>query len=181
MRRFLAFVSVLVLAMTGFASAALAQDAGTPVAETPEADSAYARGLDHPAVLYTERGAEIATLTVTDIEYDWSDYEQFYAPDAGKEYVAVTIEVSMMSRGSLGVSPFSFSLFDGFGVINSNAWVAPAAGVESTVLEDEEMVASGETATFTVVFEVYEDAPLAILMWQPSYSTAVMIDISDEG
>lgn len=179
MRRVWALLSVVVLAMTGFASAALAQGAATPVAEPPVAESAFARGMNQPAVLYTERGDMIATLTITDIERDWADYDEFYAPGAGYEYVAVTFDVTMQSRGNLEVGPYSFTLFDGFGLMNSPSWVSPAAGVESTVLESEETVASGETGTFTVIFEVYGDAPLAILTWQPNFSTAVMIDISD--
>ncbi|HWV24465.1 MAG TPA: hypothetical protein VNZ58_09745 [Thermomicrobiales bacterium] len=181
MRRMMVFVSVLVLAIASYAGSVRAQEAGTPPAASQDARSAFAHGMNRPAVLYSERGGEIATLTVTGIERGWADYSSYSSPDAGKEYIAVTFEVSMQSRGSLAISPYGFTLFDGWGMVNPVSWVTVDDGSDVTILSEDQQVASGETASFTVVFQVYEDAPLAIFTWQPGYSTAVMVDISDAG
>jgi hypothetical protein len=176
---------VLMIMMFGMlSSATYAQFGATPEPDddTGQAaeEAAYARGYDTPAYLFSERGDVIATLTVTDVERGWQDYAEFYEPSAGKEFVAVTFEVSMESRGSLLVSAYTFTLLDGFGYMNTASYAEPDTGNDQPILIEDVDVASGETVEFVVIFEVYEDAPLGMLMWQPEFTFFALVDFTDE-
>jgi hypothetical protein len=185
MKRFLSAFIVMVMMLGSMSTVALAQRAATPepVGETEvtEGELAYARGLNAEAILFSERGDTIATLVVTDVERDWQDYGSFYEPAAGKEYVAVTFEVTMESRGSIAVSSYSFQLLDGWGFMNSSAWVEADELSDVEVLTQDLNVASGETVESVIVFEVYEGAPFGYLVWQAEYGFFVMVDLTDEG
>lgn len=184
MKKIMSALFMMILMFGVVSSSALAQMDATPEAGEDSGsaggDSAFARGFDTPAVLFSERGDTIATLTVTDVERAWQDYGEFYEPAAGKEFVAVTFEVSMESRGSILVSGYTFTLLDGYGYMNTSTYVEAAETSDAPVLLEDVDVASGETVEFVVVFEVFEDAPLGILMWQPEFSFFALVDFTDE-
>lgn len=92
----------------------------------------------------------------------------------------MTFEVTMEDRGNIVVGAYALSLFDGYGYMNYAAFVeADPISDQEILLEDVE-VASGETLAFTAIFEVSEDAPLWLLMWQPDYAFYAMVDFTDE-
>lgn len=186
MKRYISAFIVMVMMFGLMSTATFAQRDATPEpdvesAEVTEGEAAYARGFNAEALLYSERGDTIATLVVTDVERDWQDYAEYYEPTAGKQFVAVTFEVSMETRGSLLVSSYSFQLLDGWGFMNAAAWVEADEASDAPVLVEDVDVASGETVEFVVVFEVFEDAPLGYFMWQPEYGFFVMVDLTEEG
>ena len=186
MRKFVsAFIAMIMMfgmvSTTGFAQRDATPEAEEASTEVTGGEFSYARGFDAEALLFSERGDTIATLVVTDVERDWQDYAEFYEPTAGKEFVAVTFEVSMESRGSLLVSSYSFQLLDGWGFMNAATWVEADEMSDVPVLTEDVDVASGETVEFVVVFEVFEDAPLGFFMWQPEYGFYAMVDLTDEG
>ena len=186
MKKFVSAFIALMMMFGTMSTATLAQRSSTPeveaeTTEVTEGEYAYARGFNAEAILFSERGDTIATLVVTDVERDWQDYAQYYEPTAGKIFVAVTFEVTMESRGSLLVSSYTFQFLDGWGFMNSAAWVEADETADVPILVEDTDVASGETVEFVVVFEVFEDAPLGYFLWQPEYGFFVMIDLTDEG
>lgn len=187
MKRFVSAFVAMVMMFGMMSTATLAQrgastpESDTSTTEVTPGENAYARGFNAEGILFSERGDEIATLVVTDVQRDWQDYADYYEPTAGKQFVAVTFEVTMQSRGSLLVSSYAFQLLDGFGFMNPAVYVEPAEGSDVPVLTENTNVASGETVEFVVVFETYEGAPLGFFLWQPEDGYYVMIDLTDEG
>lgn len=184
MRKLLMAVVALMLMLGGSASMVAAQDAATPEAggaDEPAAvgDTSFSRGLDAPATYLTDRGGAVATLTVVDVERGWAGYGEYYAPDPGVEYVAVTFEVSVVSSGNLVVKPFDFSLVDGGGRNNSRSYVSVDDASSDVLFEDDAAVASGETAEMTLVFELYEDVPLGFFVWQPTGGILILVDLTE--
>lgn len=181
MQKLLSLVLTLLFLIAGSASAVLAQDASTPETDTvaPVEDVAFARGLDAAAIYFSDRGDTVATMKVVEIERGWEDYDEYYAPETGKEFVLVTIEVEMMARGGLVLSPYAFTMFDGFGYMNSTAYAAPVAEANIELMEGDITVASGETVQATIAFQVYEGAPLGYLIWQPGNGIGTLIDLTE--
>lgn len=184
MRRLLTALFALMLMLGSSASIAMAQDDATPAdggedVAAPAGETSFAKGLDAEATYFSERGDPVATLKVVDIERGWQDYGEYYEPDPGVEYVAVTFEVSVVSRGNLVVEPYDFSLIDGIGRNNSTSYADASEDSGVVLLEDDAAVASGETAEFTVIFEVYEETPLGYFMWQPDSGIIIMIDLTE--
>ncbi|HVL23667.1 MAG TPA: DUF4352 domain-containing protein [Thermomicrobiales bacterium] len=183
MRKLLLALCALFFMVGGSASVAMAQADATPAADEPAAgaagDTAFARGLDAPATYFAENGSPVATVTVSDVERGWQDFGEYYEPDPGVEYVAVTFQVESVSKSNLVVKAYDFSLLDGFGRNNSRSYVDAAEGSDVQLLDDDVAVASGETAEFTVVFELFEDTEIGYFMWQPDSGVIVLVDLSE--
>jgi hypothetical protein len=166
----LALLATLLFAGSG-ALVATADEA-TPQADQGDfADGGGSNPID-PAIgdavtYYTEDGQEAGTVTAVEIERGWEDYDEFYEPEAGTEYVAFTITVeSTIERGAIDVSNFDFSLQTAQGLLWSSSFVNSETA-EPPLLEDEVSLAAGDSEEFTIVFQVYEDEELAHLFWQP--------------
>lgn len=184
MRKFLTAFFALMLLLGSSASVAMAQDAATPEASADGAaaeggETSFAKGIDAPATYFSERGDPVATLTVTDVQRGWQDYGEYDAPDPGVEYVAVTFEISVISRGNLVAEPYDFSLIDGIGRNNSRSYASAAENSGVQLFEEDSAIASGETSQMTLVFEIYEATPLGYFMWQPDSGIIVMVDLTD--
>lgn len=182
MRKMLTAIFAIMLMLGGSASVALAQGASTPEAAsaTPElGDTSFSKGFDAPATYFSERGDPVATLAVVDIERGWQDYGEYDAPDPGVEYVAITFDVSVVSRGNMVVKARDFSLIDGIGRNNSRSWTRAdeSSGVE--LFREDVAVASGETSELTMVFDIYEETQLGYFMWQPSSGIIIMVDLTE--
>lgn len=180
MRKVLTTLLALVMLIGSGASAVVAQDA------TPEASAAgsgeptaFSRGLDAPATYFSDRGDALTTITVTDVERGWQDYGQYYDPDPGIEYIAVTFEVENLSRGNIIVEPYDFSMLDSFGRNNSRSYVSVDEGRGVDIFEDDTAIASGESVELTIIFELYEETEVSMFMWQPDSGIIVMVDLRD--
>jgi hypothetical protein len=170
------------------ANIVMAQEAFTPeVADGASGgDTLFATGLDAEATYFSERGDPIATLKVVDVERGWQEFGEFYEPDPGVEYVAVTFEVASVARGNLVVEPCSFSLINSIGRNTSSAFVDAAedSDVElleedAAVAEEDAAVATGETAEFTMIFEIFEEDDLGYFMWQPDSGVILLVDLTE--
>jgi hypothetical protein len=71
-------------------------------------------------------------------------------------------------------------MLDGFGYVNQSTYVEAAETSNQPVLIEDVNVASGETVESVVVFEIFEDAPLGMLMWQPELSFFALVDFTEE-
>lgn len=163
MRRILAFAMAFVM-LAATAAGVLAQGASTPAA-TPTVDA--------PPVSYIdESGNPLAVFAVTNVERGWTEYSEFYAPQASNEYVRVTLSVrSMVGRGSVTLDSYDFILQDADGFI-SQGTVVPT--------EEEDMsgtfdysgtldLPGGQTGELTVVFEVLTGVELQALYYTPDF------------
>lgn len=157
--------SLLVFSVS--ATGAIAQEA-TPEADEPLTAGAVDPALGEVATYVDVSGNPVANITVDDFVRDWQDYGEYNEPDPGVEYVAFTITVeSVINRGTVEVRDFDFTLQDSAGFLWGTAYTNAAEGVELTPLDDDLNLASGESATFLVVFEVLQDQELAHIFWQP--------------
>ncbi len=119
---------------------------------------------------YSVSGDPMATLTVSGAERGWSDFDEGYGPEAGKEYVAVTVEVeNVAGRGNVIISPYEFGLHTEFGFTSMPAWVSSTSATPPVLLE-EIWLTQGESTSFTVVFLVFEGEGLTNVDWSPSTS-----------
>jgi hypothetical protein len=165
MRKLLAVLGAMLL-LGGSAIGVMAQDA-TPAAGV-DAGNAADPAIGDTVTYIDESGNPMATVTIDDVERGWKDFGEYDEPDAGNEYVAMTVTVtSEVGRGSLEVSDFDFSLQDSDGFLWGTAYADAAEGVEIVPLEDDLNLASGESATFLVVFQVLEGQQLTHVFWQP--------------
>lgn len=165
MRKLFAILGAMLL-MSVSAIGALAQDA-TPAAGV-DAGNAGDPAVGDTVTYVDESGNPVATVTVDGVERGWQEFGEYNEPDAGNEYVAFTVTVnSEVTRGSLEVSDYDFSLQDTDGFLWGTAYADAAEGTEIVPLEDDLNLASGESATFLVVFQVLEGQQLAHVFWQP--------------
>lgn len=182
MRTLFGALLALILTLTSVTGLA-AQDDATPEADAAEAapagESAFARGFNAPATFFSDRGDPIATVSVVDVERGWEDYGEYYEPERGSEYVAVTFEVTVVDSGNLVAEAYDFSLIDSFGRNNSRAYADVAEGSDLTLFEDDAAIASGETTELVLVFQVFEDADLGFFVWQADSGVLVLVDISE--
>ena len=57
-----------------------------------------------PVPVFDDSGNQVATITVIDVQTEWSDYPEGEEPDAGQEYVRVTVDVeSQIPDGTFNV------------------------------------------------------------------------------
>lgn len=169
----------LLVLMTTFALALPASIAAQDSEATPEADATAAIG--EPVSYLSESGSEIATLTVTQMVRPWDEYDEFYDPQTGTEYVAFEIEVEHLGRrGDLVIRGFDFRLQDVDGFLISQAFTDAADGAELSPTEEDLAIAPGETKSVVVVFQVIEGIELSNLYWLPDYDRMITLaDLAD--
>lgn len=171
MRKLLAIVGAMLMLSVSVLGV-VAQDSATPAA-SPAADAPLSAGAVDPAIgdtaVYVDvSGNPVANVTVDNAERNWQDYGEFNEPEPGVEYIAFTVTVeSVIARGAVEVRDFDFTLQDSAGFIWGTSFADAADEVEVGPLDDDLNLATGESATFLVVFEVLQDQELAHLFWQP--------------
>jgi len=177
MRKLLvALFATLLLMGSSVTMIATAQE-GTPEVDRGDLGDAGGNPVD-PVIgdmvtYFTEDGEEAGNVTVESIERGWEDYDEFYEPEDGTEYVAFVISVeSTIARGAIDVQQYDFSLQTAQGYLWSSAFTSSETA-DPPLLEDNLSLAAGDSETFTIVFQVHEDEPLAHLYWQPD--TGVLI------
>lgn len=172
----------LVLILTALslpAAGVAAQQAATPGA-TPAA------AVDLPSVEYIDdNGTVLAVFTVTAVERGWTGNAESFAPQAGNEYVRVTVEVeSRVGRGTFTVEPFFFYLQDADGFI-AQANPIPTAEEEAAGFDPFASIlelTGGETAELQLTFELLGGVALQALYFSPDlYSRLVTLAEFDEG
>lgn len=178
MRKLLTAMFAMVFLIAGTATATMAQ--ATPEAGGGEASgTAYADGLNQGATYFDERGDAQAVLSVTDVERGWDGYDEYSEPDRGYEYVLVTFTVEVVGPENLTVEQYGFSLVDSLGLNNNAAYAQAADNADVELFEEDAAVASGETFEASMVFQVFTDADLGFLMWQPDSGLVVLVNISE--
>ncbi len=170
MRRVLAVLGAVLL-LSATAIGAMAQDA-TPPAGAEVGAQAGAGSVDPiigDQVAYLDAaGNPAANVTIDAVQRGWTDFGEYDEPELGIEYVAFTVTVeSVAASGAVEVSDFDFTLQDANGYIWGTSYADAAEGAEIAPLDDDVLLAGGESTTFLVVFEVVQGTPLSHLFWQP--------------
>lgn len=180
MRRLLgAWVLAATLALPIFSGAPVAHGQEStpegPIANTPNPE------IGDTISFVSESGSEIARLRATDVILDWQEFSEYYQPQPGFQYVAVTVEVTNLgSRGSLIMRADDFRLQDVDGFFYSRSWADAAEGSELIPSESEVGVGSGETGELVLIYEVVAGIELGHLFWQPEYERLLTIANMDE-
>jgi hypothetical protein len=108
------------------------------------------------ATIYDDSGTPVAAITAFGAQVGWSDYEEGNDPEAGSEYVRVTVMVeSLVTEGTFSIAVDDFILQDNNGFITTAEnvpTVAEAGAEEETTTEAE--LAEGESVEFSLTFEV---------------------------
>lgn len=178
MRRSIVSLMVLIVTLAFALPSAMAPVAAQAPTSTPESEEAVTGAIGETISYISESGSEIATLTVLQMVRPWDEFDEFYDPQTGTEYVAFEIEVTHLGRrGELVLRGFDFRLQDVDGFLLSQAWTNSAEGADLVPSEDDVAIASGDTATIVVVFQVIEGIDLSNLYWLPDYDR--MITLAD--
>jgi hypothetical protein len=170
------FITVLAASAASAPIALRAQETdATP--EAPMEDAAGVVPVIGDEVPYIgEAGNDIATISVLQVVRGWDEYDEFSEPEGGTEYIAVELAVTHLGRrGDLLVRPYDFRIQDVDGFLISEAWVDARSGAELVPSDDEVLVASGETESVVVIFQVLEGIPLSHLFWSPEYDRLITL------
>lgn len=173
MRKLLISLMAMFFLLGGSAAAVTAQDATPDPGDLQEltGESSGTNPID-PAIgdsvtFYGEDGNSSGILTVNSIERGWSDYDEYYEPEEGAEYVAFTVTVeSTIERGAIDIEAYDFSLQTASGYLWGRAFTSSETA-EPPLLDDTVSLAKGDSEEFTIVFQVLEGEELAHLYWQP--------------
>ncbi|HET8522063.1 MAG TPA: DUF4352 domain-containing protein, partial [Thermomicrobiales bacterium] len=160
-----------------------AQDA-TPTASPAAPSSAQASGATSAdpavgtAVSYVGNdGNEIAQITAEQVIDPFKDYDSsFGGPDRGNRYVAIQVTVTATGDKALEVSSFDFALQDEQGFIAGSPYVSRTDEQEKADPEFEDTnLAPGDSVSGLLFFEVFGDAQLAHLFYQPESSRLITV------
>lgn len=131
-------------------------DTGTPTGETT------------PAGVYDDSGNAVASITVTGSETGVSDYEEGNDPEAGREYVRVTVNVeSLITEGTFNVNVDDFVLQDNNGFLTTAETVKTAAQAENDEeISDDVDLGNGESVELVLTFEVVSSVGPQSVFWR---------------
>lgn len=147
---------------------------------TPESASdeltPFAFGLDAPATFIDQRGNAIFSISVTGIEQNWQDHDEYDMPQMGMEYVRVHLAITNHAGRDGTVMPYTMLMLDSMGAVLQMGYIYD----RPDVWIDEVVVPAGETVEGSMIFEIYPDLEPLALMWQPEYTSYVIIYLGDE-
>jgi len=196
MRKVFTALFAMLLLVGASAGAVSAQKSNSPAAGKSDATPAASPATEHKtaskadvnpvnpqigdAITYfAANGDAIGTIKVTNVERNWEGYDKYDEPEAGTEYIAVTIEAeSTISRGAMEVDPYDFSLQDSQSFLWGRSYVNTPEGDKPASLTDKVRLASGEKAEFLMIFQVYVDQPLANVYWSPKDHLLTLADLT---
>lgn len=164
--------------LTLFIAAAMTMSGIVGVA-AQDTDDAVGTEIGSPAVFYDDRGNQIATLELADIEAGWSDYDENRGPARGYDFHAVHFTITNDSDAPLEINQSRFSLVDSMGLNTSRSNVRLAEDAVTNVLTDNVDLGVGESLDATLVYELFSDVTPALFMWQPDSGSLVMVNVSD--
>jgi hypothetical protein len=160
----------------GTAPAATTED--TTASETTIAEADIAA---EPAVIYDDSGNAVASVTLVGVEPAWSDYEEGNDPEAGGEYVRVTVLVeSLITEGTFGINIDHFILQDNNGFVTTAAAVPTAAQAEGDEeITEEADLANGESVELPLTFEVVSSVGPQSVFYRPDDER--LVDVAELG
>jgi hypothetical protein len=155
-------------------SSAVEGSASAPADTTEAAASAL-------ATIYDDSGNPVAAVTASGAQVGWSDYEDGNDPEAGSEYVRVTVMVeSLVTEGTFSIAVDDFILQDNNGFITTaeNVPSAAEAGAEEETTTEAEL-ANGESVEFSLTFEVVSSVGPQSIFYRPDDDR--LVDVAEVG
>lgn len=104
------------------------------------------------------------TLTVTTVQRNFSTGNEFVQPEAGKEYVVVTVKLENNGKDQISFNTFDFQIQDSNGVLKNEAFIT---GVQNTLSSGN--LAPGGKVTGNLGFEVQKDDAGLKLVFKPNF------------
>jgi len=129
--------------------------------------------------VYDESGNPVATISVIATEAGWSDYPEGDEPEAGNDYVRVTVDVeSLITEGTFGIAVDDFILQSNNGFITTadNVPTAAQAEAEEEITEEADL-ANGEAVELVLTFEVVSGVGPQSVFYRPDDDR--LVDIVD--
>jgi hypothetical protein len=157
-RALLALFVVCTLLISGFplgsASRVAAQDEGAAVPVTDE------------------EGADVGSITVTEVIDPFTDYDPAYPPEEGGRYVAVNVAFDADAGNRFEISPYTIVLQDDAGFLWNQASMPLADDALIPELSSQTL-GPGSRVTGVVGFVVPEGSEPARLLYQPESSRLI--------
>ena len=125
------------------------------------------------------KGNEVATITLTGIERDWTGYSSSHKQPEGVEYVATALEVTVTNKDDLEISHSAFSLQVDPGVLVDQAAVRSDT-IDPPMLINKETIAPGDTLAFSLVFAMPDGTPLTSLFWTTEDAFLTVASFADK-
>ncbi len=144
-----------------------------------DASSSFVNGLDTPATWTDDRGNQVATIEVNEVNPDWTKHSEFSTPERGYLFQAVTFTVTNVSGSSLIVEPFDFSLVDETGRNNARSYVSLDEANEGLIFDEDLPLSADESAELTLAFQTPVDVAASALVWQPERGVLVIVNFGE--
>lgn len=158
----------MLLMIAVLAPATFAQSTPDAVRDVP---SPFAGGIGEVATYLDQRGTPVLELSVTGIEREWDGYDRWSEPQAGSDFVLVSMTVTNLGTRPFVVEPYDFSLVDSLGVSQSRSWVSGG----SLIMSEDTTIDGGASIEFQLVFEVFSDLDPLMLFWSPEFDVYVVM------
>ena len=132
-----------------------------------------------PGTIYDDSGNAVAAVTAGEAESAWGEYEEGNDPEAGREYLRMTVTVeSLISDGTFGISVGDFILQDNNGSITTaeNVKTADEAEAGDDITEEADL-GNGESVELTLTFEVVSSVGPQSVFYRPDDDR--MVDIAE--
>lgn len=165
----------IVILLCMLTTPAIAAQAQTPEATPSGAPTAFVTGLNQPATFFDGRGNPVFEITLTGIEEDWQEYDEYSAPDRGMQYLKLDFTFTNLTDRSDIISPYDIMLIDEFGMAVEQGYFSD----RSDLITDDVAIAGGETIEGSVVYAIYTDLEPMMVMWAPEYDLHVFIYIGE--
>jgi hypothetical protein len=136
-----------------------------------------------PVSIIGLEGAEVAQITVTEVENPFEDIDPSAAPNRSYRYVLVHLVVENTGSRPFLAATNSVSLQDADGFLYLQTFLPRS---EEQIAADpdfpNEEIAPGDTASGVIAFEVLESADLVRVVYQPAFDRLIFLaDLTQEG
>ncbi len=133
------------------------------------------------ATVYDDSGNPVATITAGPSEIGFSDYEEGNDPEAGNEYVRMTVTVeSLITEGTFNINLDDFVLQSNHGFVTTAENVPTVAQTEADEdITEEAELANGESVDLTLTFEVVSSVGPQSVFYRPEDDR--LVDVAEIG
>lgn len=104
------------------------------------------------------------TLTVTSVQRNFNTGNEFAQPEAGKEYVVVTVKLENNGKNQISFNTFDFQIQDSNGALKSEGFI-----IEVQNKLNSGNLAPGGKITGNLAYEVPKDDPGLKLVFKPNF------------
>lgn len=140
-------------------------------------NSAIVWGVESTSVFTDDFGNPVATFQVTDINEDWTDYDDSSAPEDGGRYMAVTVAISNQTDRPVEVRHYDFKLANADGSQTQVTRVSVKDEADAP-FRDRVQLQAGETTEVTMVFAVPAGTTPIAVIWALDYAKTNMVIIA---